>query len=59
MDGWKLNIGIWLPALDRQGSVEGIQPGVILVVVREKSGLLEVERVRRRVGEGQILDLEG
>lgn len=59
MNGGELNVSVWLVgSIKGQRGIEGIELGVIAVVVPNKGCLLEMEGVRCRIRKNEGLDLE-
>ncbi len=59
MNGGKLNVCVWLVgSVERQRGIEGIELGMIAVVVPNDGCLLEMEGVWCRIRKDEGLDLE-
>lgn len=59
MNGGELNVSVWLVgSIEGQRSIEGIELGVIAVIVPNEGCLLEMEGVRCRIRKDEGLNLE-
>jgi len=59
MNGRKLNVSVWPVGSNKgQRGIEGVELGVVAVVVPNDGCLLEVEGVRRGIRKNEGLDLE-